>query len=147
MEVSLHFRLPSDPRFLIVVRAAMEELSSAFGLPRVDSRGVALAVDEALANIIRHSYEGVYDRSIEIRCQARRGLLELTILDQGKPPDPSRLEALLPDQTALSGRGMHIIRKVMDEVRYRRVARGNQLKLSKLLPLSETPACDAKEPA
>jgi anti-sigma regulatory factor (Ser/Thr protein kinase) len=147
MEVSVQFRLPSDPRFLIVVRAAMEELSSAFGLPRVDCRGVALAVDEALANIIRHAYDGGCDRPIEIRCRARSGLLELTLLDQGKSPDPSRLEPHLPDQTALGGRGMHIIRKVMDEVRYRRVARGNQLKLSKRLPLSETTSGDAKEGA
>jgi anti-sigma regulatory factor (Ser/Thr protein kinase) len=147
MEVSVQFRLPSDPRFLIVVRAAMEELSSAFGLPRVDCRGVALAVDEALANIIRHAYDGVCDQPIEIRCRARRGRLELKFLDQGKAPDPSRLEALLPDQTALSGRGVHIIRRVMDEVSYRRLRAGNQLKLSKRLPLLETPAGEGKEQA
>jgi len=38
------------------------------------------------------------------------------------------------DELALSGRGTHIIKAIMDEVSYEKVSTGNQLKLVKRLP-------------
>ena len=49
--------MPSNPRFLSVVRAAVGELGVIFGLPDDECVGVTLAVDEALANVIRHAYK------------------------------------------------------------------------------------------
>ena len=71
--MSFHLRLvmQSHPRFLSVVRAAVGELGLVYGLPEESSRGVTLAVDEALANIIRHAYKNRYDQEIELNCQAR----------------------------------------------------------------------------
>jgi len=132
--------MPSDPRFLAVVRAAVGELGSAYGLPDEDCRGIMLAVDEALANVIRHAYGGACDGAIEIRCEARKDRLEFTLLDQGKAPDPARLKPHPLDDTALGGRGTHIIRAMMDEVCYERVPRGNQLRLSKKVPAASVVA-------
>jgi two-component sensor histidine kinase len=69
-DVSLKFLLPSHPRYLSVVRAAVGELGPVCGLPAEEWRGIVLAVDEALANIIRHAYLGHSDRQIEVNCQA-----------------------------------------------------------------------------
>ncbi len=41
---------------LCVVRGAMERLTEAFGFSEPDCRSVTRAVDEALTNIMRHSY-------------------------------------------------------------------------------------------
>jgi hypothetical protein len=38
------------------------------------------------------------------------------------------------DHLALSGRGTHLIKAIMDEVEYTRVSSGNRLKLVKRLP-------------
>lgn len=130
----LKFLLPSDPRYLTVVRAAVSELGSVYGLAGEESRAVTLAVDEAMANVIRHAYRGDPERSIEIDCLARPDRLEFRLLDQGDPPDPARLRACPPEDCALSGRGTHLIRMIMDEVSYERVPSGNQLKLCKRLP-------------
>jgi anti-sigma regulatory factor (Ser/Thr protein kinase) len=54
--------MPSHPRFLPIVRAAVGELGLVYGLPEESSREVTLAVDEALANIIRHAYKNRYDQ-------------------------------------------------------------------------------------
>ena len=134
MNVYLKFVVPSDPRCLAMIRAAVGELSLAFGLSRKECRSVILAVDEALANVIRHAYHGASDGPIEIDCHGSEGRLEFTILDQGESPDAARLGAHPLDAVSLGGRGTHIIRTIMDEVRYERVPRGNQLRLSKLLP-------------
>ena len=137
--------MPSHPRYLSVVRAAVGELGSVCGLPDTDCRGIMLAVDEALANIIRHAYRGDFDREIEFNCQAFSDRLEFTLLDQGEPPDPARLAPHSLDAVALSGRGTHIIRSTMDEVCYEQVPGGNQLRLSKRLPAAGSGAEGEKQ--
>jgi anti-sigma regulatory factor (Ser/Thr protein kinase) len=131
--VSLTFLVPSDPRFLVLIRGAVDGLGSAYGLAGPECREITLAVDEAMANIIRHAYRGACDRPIEIRCEGRSDFLEFTLLDHGEPPDPMRLSAIPPDDLALGGRGTVIMRAVMDEVTYETSAAGNQLTLRKLL--------------
>ena len=140
IDVVLRFLLPSHPRYLSVVRAAVGELGSVYGLPAEECRGMILAVDEALANVIRHAYRGEFDREIEVTCQAFLDRLEFTLLDRGDPPDPARLEPHPLDDAALGGRGTHIIRSIMDEVSYEQVPGGNLLRLSKRLPAAGSSA-------
>jgi anti-sigma regulatory factor (Ser/Thr protein kinase) len=133
-DVTLRFLLPSHPRYLSVVRAAVGELGLVSGLPAQECRGIMLAVDEALANIIRHAYGGDFNREIEVNCRAFPDRLEFVLLDHGDPPDSARLAPHALDDESLSGRGTHIIRSVMDEVSYEQAPRGNQLRLGKRLP-------------
>ena len=129
----LKLTLPSDPRFLCVVRAAVGELESIYGLSEDEAIGVTLAIDEALANVIRHAYKNRYDREIEFECSADEEQMEFTLLDQGEPPDPAKICGKPLDDCALSGRGTHLIKAVMDQVSYQKVSGGNQLKLVKRL--------------
>jgi anti-sigma regulatory factor (Ser/Thr protein kinase) len=137
MSFQLRLVMPSNPRFLPIVRAAVGELSLVFGLPEESSQGVTLAVDEALANIIRHAYKNRYDRQIELNCQAGNDQIEFTLLDQGEPPDPARICGQPLDDVSLSGRGTHLIKMMMDEVTYECVPGGNQLTLIKRLPVTK----------
>jgi anti-sigma regulatory factor (Ser/Thr protein kinase) len=142
MDVSLKFCLPSHPRYLSVVRAAVAELGSVCGFTAEECRGIVLAVDEAVANIIRHAYRGDFNREMEVDCRVDGHRLEFTLLDQGEPPDPERLAPHPLDDVSLCGRGTHIIRSIMDEVSYARVPTGNQLKLRKRLPAARAAAKD-----
>src|ERR1035441_4832920 len=137
MSFQLPIFMPSNPRFLPIVRAAVDELSLVFGLPEESSQGVTLAVDEALANIIRHAYKNRYDLQIELNCQAGNDQIEFTLLDQGEPPDPARICGQPLDDVSLSGRGTHLIKMMMDEVTYECVPGGNQLTLIKRLPVAK----------
>jgi anti-sigma regulatory factor (Ser/Thr protein kinase) len=140
--MSFHLRLvmPSHPRFLCVVRAAVSELALVYGLPEESSREITLAIDEALANIIRHAYKNRYDQEIELNCQTDADQMEFTLLDWGEPPDPARICGQPLDDVSLSGRGTHLIKAIMDEVYYERVRGGNQLKLIKRLPTAKVSA-------
>ena len=133
LDVLVRFLVPSDPRYLAVVRATVGELASVRGLPAEECRRLTLAVDEAVANVIRHAYHGDPGGAIEVDCRGQEHSLEFTLLDQGDAPDPGRLSAHSLDEVSLGGRGTHLIRMVMDEVSYERVARGNQLRMSKRL--------------
>jgi anti-sigma regulatory factor (Ser/Thr protein kinase) len=138
MSFHLKFVMSSHPRYLSVVRAAVAELCVACGLPEESCQGVTLAVDEALANIIRHAYKSCYDEKIELDCRTVADEMEFTFLDCGEPPDPARICGQPMDDVSLSGRGTHLIKAVMDEVSYERVNGRNQLKLIKRLPADKT---------
>jgi anti-sigma regulatory factor (Ser/Thr protein kinase) len=132
--------MPSDPRFLSVVRATVEELCGTYGLSKEECVGVKLAVDEAVANVIRHAYKNRHDQTIEFECLVDDRQMEFTLLDQGEAPDPKKICAGPMDDVALSGRGTHLIKAVMDEVLYQMVPEGNQVKLVKRLHASKAVA-------
>ncbi|HTP31476.1 MAG TPA: ATP-binding protein [Candidatus Acidoferrales bacterium] len=134
MDVQVKLRMPSQARFLAVVRAAVGELGSVYGWPEAECQGVILAVDEAVANIIKHAYHGNSEGAIEVTCLGAADRLEFTLLDQGDPPDPGRICSQPLDDHAHGGRGTHLIRMIMDEVCYERVPGGNRLRLIKNLP-------------
>jgi len=139
--MSFHLKLimPSDPRVLPVVRAAVGELAAVCGLPEETRQGITLAVDEALANVIRHAYKNRHDQEMELDCQAESDRIVFKLLDCGEAPDPDRICGKPLDDVTPGGRGTHLMRAIMDEMTYERVPGKNQLRLVKQIP---APAVD-----
>lgn len=131
--LKFEMRLASEPRLLKVVRSTVSELAAALGFEDAQCRSVALAVDEALSNVIRHAYRNECNHEIELNCQAQADCLEFTFFDRGEPADPARICAQPFDEVALGGRGTHIIRQIMDEVSYERLSDQNRLRLKKYM--------------
>jgi len=123
--------MPSDPRFLPVVRTTIGQLAVVLGGGEEESRATMLAVDEALTNVIRHAYQGEPDRPIKLICGVRSLSLDIRIIDQGLAPNITRICACDPSLPEPGGRGTHIIKAVMDVVSYERTGEGNQLRLRK----------------
>jgi anti-sigma regulatory factor (Ser/Thr protein kinase) len=132
--LKFQIKLASDPRLLSVVRSTIAELAAVWGFNDRQCRDITLAVDEALSNVMRHAYKNQCGLEIELICEAHSDGLEFDFLDRGEPADLSRLCAQPLDEVALAGRGTHLIRLIMDEVRYERVPGGNKLCLKKYLP-------------
>jgi anti-sigma regulatory factor (Ser/Thr protein kinase) len=132
--LKFRMRLASDPRLLPVVRGTVSEFAAVWGFETEQCRSIALAVDEALCNLIQHAYKNRCDEEIELSCQANSDCLEFSFVDRGEAVDPSRICAQPLDETATSGRGTHLIRQIMDEVCYERLPEGNRLRLKKYLP-------------
>jgi anti-sigma regulatory factor (Ser/Thr protein kinase) len=130
----LHLRITSDPRLLSVVRSAVLELATVCGFQDEQCRGITLAVDEALSNIMRHAYKNRRDQEIELSCHAHPDGLEFQFVDHGEAADRSRICAQISHDSATGGRGTHLIRQIMDEVCYDQVSEGNRLRLKKYLP-------------
>ena len=133
MDFHLKLIVPSDPRFLSIARAVVSEVSVMCSLSEELRLGITLAVDEALANIIRHAYKNRYDQEIELNCQAGPNQIVFTLLDRGEPPDPARICGQPLDDVSLTGRGTHLMKAIMDEVYYERVPGGNRVRLVKHL--------------
>ncbi|MFN7995463.1 MAG: ATP-binding protein [Bryobacteraceae bacterium] len=118
--------MPSDPRYLPVLRGAICPLAAAVGWEEPDCQAITLALDEALANIIRHAYHNRADGMIEVECRETPEGLEITLQDRGDPPDHSRICARKVGCDQPGGLGTHIIRDVMDKVTYQALPGGNQ---------------------
>ena len=127
------FAMASDVRYLPVVRGAIGPLAAAIGWDEADCREIVAALDEAVANIIRHSYQGRSDGLIELECRESPDGLEFSMLDSGQPPDLSRICAREVGGDQPGGLGTHIIRDVMDSVSYQRTESGNRFLATKRL--------------
>ena len=152
-DLLLRLEMGSNPEVLCVVRSAVEQLAAAIGFSAAQSRQVTRAVDEAVANIIRHAYHGQPNRPIAITCyRARhsnhvkgRDCLEIILEDRGAPADRSKLGGRPLDEVRPGGLGMHFIRDGMDAMQYRRMSRKNWLRLMKYLPPANREQSSMKE--
>lgn len=137
--VLLKLVIHSDPNLLCVVRGAMERLTEGLGFSAAECGEVVRAVDEALTNIIRHTYLGRVDRPITIYCRRRqrrsaRGPkdgLEVLLCDCGPAVDRAKLCGRPLDKIRPGGLGLHFIRQAMDTVEFTRSGRMNRLLLVK----------------
>jgi anti-sigma regulatory factor (Ser/Thr protein kinase) len=132
--LEFHISMASNPRLLCVMRSTISELAAVSGFKDDECRAVALAASEALANVMRHAYQNRVDQEIDLNCRAHPDCLELTIVDHGAPVDQARVCVQPLDDVCLGGRGTHMIRQIMDEVHYERVAGKNLVRLKKYLP-------------
>jgi anti-sigma regulatory factor (Ser/Thr protein kinase) len=144
-ELLLKLVIRSNPSMLCVVRGAMERLTEIFGFSPPECRSVTRAVDEALTNIMRHSYGGRVDRPIEMeihripgRQKGKRGDgLEILLLDCGPAINRAKLRGRELDDIKPGGLGLHFIRQSMDRVVFKRMGKANQLRLVKYLQVRE----------
>ncbi len=129
----IRFSVPSDPRYLGVVRGAIGPLAAVIGWDESDCRAIVLAVDECLTNVIRHAYHNRTDGLIELECREIADGLEITLLDNGDAPDRSKICAREMGSDQPGGLGTHIIKQVMDKVSYEGSPEGNRFVASKQL--------------
>jgi len=131
--IQVSFAMASDVRYLPVVRGAVGALTAAIGWDEAACRAIVLALDEAIANIIRHAYQGRTDGLIELECRESADGVEFSMVDSGEPPDLSKICAREPGGDQPGGLGTLIIRDVMDSVSYQRTESGNRFLAAKRL--------------
>jgi serine/threonine-protein kinase RsbW len=109
------------------------------GFSEQDACRIELAVDEACANVIDHAYRHAAGRIwLSVHVTGPQSLM-VTISDTGMAFDPDLTTRPAPntENPTAGGLGMHIIRAVMDEVRFEHGVRlengqvGNRLTLVK----------------
>jgi serine/threonine-protein kinase RsbW len=135
----LKLELRSHPTLLCVIRGALAPLMDMLGFSEERNREIIRAVDEAVANIMRHAYHGRPDQPIEVYCNrlerrangATEQGVEILLFDCGPAVDTTKLEARSLDEIRPGGLGLHIIRGSMDTVEYKRAGRLNRLRLVK----------------
>ncbi len=148
-----HLRLEmfSQPRFLAGVRALVGCVAQRLGFNEIQCGQISLAVDEALCNVITHGYDRQPDGRVWVNIFALDegpAGLKVVIEDLARQVDPADIKPRDLDDIRPGGLGVHIIRQVMDDVRYERRdgPRGMRLTMVKNLRPAGRPAGGAPEP-
>ena len=117
--------------------AAIPEFVDSLGLDPAISYKVCLALDEAVTNVVLYAYEKPGTGKIKIDALVSPDKLVLRITDSGKafdPTDTADPDISLPgEDRPIGGLGIFLVRKLMDEVRYRRQKGQNVLRIIKNL--------------
>ena len=140
-ELLLQLHLESNPETLCQVRATLQRAAEVLHFPERESRAIVRSVDEALANIIRHAYQGQPGKPIDVSfsrlwhrkdAKAPEGI-EIVLEDSGPAVDIDKLKGRSLDEIRPGGLGLHFIKHSMDVVEFRRKSGKNSLRLVKYL--------------
>jgi phosphoserine phosphatase RsbU/P len=118
MVAPIKLSVPSDPKYLGLIRKVLQELLDKHRVPDDTARRLILCVDEACANIIKHSYEGPCDEPIEATFTIEGDDFKVQIRDYGKQCDTSKIKPRQLDRIRPGGLGTHFMNEIMDEVSY-----------------------------
>jgi anti-sigma regulatory factor (Ser/Thr protein kinase) len=104
---------------------------------------IELALEEVFTNIVRHGYDDSDPHEIVVRLQSTRGQVRISVEDDGRHFNPLLapevdVNAALAERR-IGGLGIHLVRRLMDRVRYQRRPGCNQLVLIKRLTQEEKP--------
>ena len=100
----------------------VEGIAEEKGLDASLTMNINLALEEAVTNVVLYAYPPGTDGTVEIRATVADQSLTFTISDDGQPFDPTAApEAdtkLGLAQRRIGGLGIHLVRQIMDNVRY-----------------------------
>ncbi len=96
-----------------------------------------LAMEEAVVNVMTYAYPTGTKGDVCIEAQTDEDCLTFTITDQGTPFDPTGSKevdtTLSAEERPIGGLGIHLVRTLMDAIRYERRDGHNVLTLTKKL--------------
>jgi anti-sigma regulatory factor (Ser/Thr protein kinase) len=130
MRDSAVITIPSDPKYLSVVRAVATTMAGICGMGDSAIEDVKLAVDEACANVIRHAYGGDTNCTIVVKFKVREKGFEVVIEDSGVKARPDLIAGRNLDDVRPGGLGIHLIKRAFDLFQFdEKKKKGNRLRL------------------
>jgi serine phosphatase RsbU (regulator of sigma subunit)/anti-sigma regulatory factor (Ser/Thr protein kinase) len=109
--------LPNEPVRVAEARAFVAGFLADLRAPVETSAEILLAVGEAAANAYRHGRKEEGRNEIRVHCALEGPTVSVTVADDGPGFDPAAAEAAsLPDRFSAGGRGLFLMRKLMDDV-------------------------------
>lgn len=141
MNGELTLTVKNDLAELARVSSAVAEFGQRHALPAAVLFDLHLALDEILTNVISYGYDDNREHEIVVRVTlpavSPPRHIELEVRDDGLPFNP--LDAAQPDVSApvaerpIGGLGIYLVRRVMDDLEYRRQQGKNVLVMRKTL--------------
>jgi serine phosphatase RsbU (regulator of sigma subunit)/anti-sigma regulatory factor (Ser/Thr protein kinase) len=121
---TLDLSFPARPSSLASMRRAVAQWLRLAGAGEDEIYEVLVACGEACANTVAHAHPALSDSSFEVRARRERSQVEIEVRDTGRwrpPGDGSR------------GRGLSVMRELMDEVEIEPSEEGTTVKLRRRL--------------
>jgi serine/threonine-protein kinase RsbW len=139
---SVKLQVPSRIEHLDVVQALAERLASLAGYEEEETLDLGLAVREGAINAMKHGHEFDPALSVRVCFSTDESHFVVSIRDLGEgfepedAPDPTSPENIL----RTSGRGLLLMRSLVDQIEFQRHAQGMELILTRALPRGDAAA-------
>jgi serine/threonine-protein kinase RsbW len=131
----LTLTIPSDLRMLSLARSFIDAVGEVGDLDKTTIHAIVLATGEAVSNSIRHAHGDRPGAQLQLQCRLFADAIEILVLDEGEPFDIASVPHLDPGELRVGGRGVFLMRALMDELSSRpREGRGNILRMVKRRP-------------
>jgi anti-sigma regulatory factor (Ser/Thr protein kinase) len=124
----MELSIPASPSRLAELRQTAR--ASLRGVDEV-ADDVVLALNEATTNAVLYGSSG--DQPIQVAVHVNHDWVEATVLDHGPEPPAGLPAAADPDELRGGGRGLWLLRRLVDEVRLERVTRVPRLTLRRAI--------------
>jgi serine/threonine-protein kinase RsbW len=132
MELQFVLRLPTDAASVPVVRALCRQALTLLDADPQCVSDVALAVTEACANVVVHSSSST---QFEVRVEIDDWDCTITVSDHGVGFDLASVADLEHPEVAESGRGIELMRLLVDDLHFVPAEGGTVVRLSKHLQM------------
>ncbi|MGC8718459.1 MAG: ATP-binding protein [Thermodesulforhabdaceae bacterium] len=125
--------LPAEVERLGAFLEVIESFARDLGFVPKRIQKLILIMEEALLNVVKHAYDEEGTGEVEVRCWEDGERIFIEVRDRGRPfnpldvPEPD-LSKGLPERP-IGGLGVFLIRKIADDVSYRREKETNVLTL------------------
>ena len=113
----------------------IERFGKMVGLPKKQVFQINLALDELFTNIVSYGYTDGNEHWIDFRLSFDNDAVIIYIEDKGVPFDPvaAPTSGSVPplENCKIGGLGLHIVKKMMDEIAYERKGNKNVITIKK----------------
>jgi sigma-B regulation protein RsbU (phosphoserine phosphatase) len=117
------------------VRDFIEDWTRTAGYPDLERGRMVLAADEAVTNVIRHTYQSAPDKPIILSAEITETHFHLRMRDYGPPVDVAKLKGRELHDIKPGGLGLMLLKTVFTVVDHVVLPDGNEWRLTKDLPV------------
>ena len=136
----MRVEITTDPRLLYVLRGGVRCRAVEVGFSPADADCLAMAIDEAAANVIQHAYGNRHDARLTVEILGFPDRIEFVLEDTGLKVQPDTIRPRPLDELRPGGLGTYFIQCFMDSSAYdENFPEGNRLRLVKYLPREVSP--------
>jgi anti-sigma regulatory factor (Ser/Thr protein kinase)/GNAT superfamily N-acetyltransferase len=131
--------VPNDLGYLPAIQAFVSEVMERRGYSKRDTTMLLIALEEAIANVVKHAFEPGEKASYQIIVDPITAGIRIIIKDKGLPYSPHLVPQYVPpsdiETAEQPGLGSHLIKHAVDEILFHNLGReGKELHLVKYLP-------------
>lgn len=127
--------VPSNQEYLTDVDIFLEATLRGFGAEESVVADIAISVSELVNNAILHGNQSADSKIVTVRIVRKGSSVTITVTDQGTGFNPDDIADPLADENLLQevGRGLFIVRSLMDEVDVQPSSHGTTIAITKAI--------------
>lgn len=109
-------------------------------MPKAYTFQINLAVEELFTNIVKYGYADDDPHIIAVTVSCKEGKITIRVEDNGIPFDPAAKQTSKVkdpvENCKIGGLGLHLVKKIMDDIMYERCDGKNVIVMTKNIPTS-----------